>query len=148
MCARTSERVWARCRPGRSGKVAQYRSVRQGTLSGSRVIISMLKSDLGSGFANDLDNASEVEDAGTERDLGEQEAIAILFETHVLEMGRQRSRRQRLDDLHRVLEKGDAVARIEADPDFVAADLLEQGDQLVGTPVLVVLDGKKDLVRG
>ena len=53
---------------------------------------------------------------------------------------------QSFDDLHRVFDKGDTVAGVKTDPDFLAADLLEQGDQLVGSPVLVVLDGEMDLL--
>ena len=64
---------------------------------------------------------------------------------HVLEVGRERPRRQRLDHLHRVFQQRDAVAGVEADADVVVAELLQDRDQLVGPPVLVVLDGQTSI---
>src|SRR5262249_14360433 len=88
----------------------------------------------------------QVEDAGAEGNLGEKETLAVLLEAHILQVGGERARGECLDDLQRIFEESDAIAGIKAYADMVVANPLEDGEKLVGAPVLVVLDGKANAV--
>ena len=50
------------------------------------------------------------------------------------------------DDLHRVFEQRNAVARIETNANMVATEALQYAQQFLGSPVLVVLNSEPDSV--
>ena len=55
---------------------------------------------------------------------------------------------ERFDDRHRVFQQGDAVARVEARADMGRVEPPEDRDQLVGAPILVVLDREARAISG
>ena len=61
-------------------------------------------------------------------------------------MGRERSRGECLDHLHRVFQERDAVAGVKANANVVVADPFQNGEEFVGAQVFVVLDGQTNVV--
>ena len=95
---------------------------------------------IGPGLLQHLDHPRERADPRAERDLGQLEAALVGAHGHVLEVRRDGVGRERRDRLERVLEERDVVAEVDAGAEPGAVDRADQRDELLGPPVLVVLD--------
>src|SRR5262249_17991641 len=89
-----------------------------------------VKADCGTDLTQTPNDAAQIQQSAAERNLGQQEPIAVFREPHILEVSRESPRRQRLDHLHRIFQKRDAIARVEAHPNMVVADPLQDSNQL------------------
>ena len=136
-----------------AGEVGEGRPVAlgrgRGPSSGSRVIISRLKRISGRAVAEDADDAGQVEDARAERDLGEQEPVRVFLDGHVLEVGRERpaGRAPRRPPSGLPAARCCCPCRGRRRRGRCRA-CFSRRDQLVGPPVLVVLDRQPDAVPG
>src|SRR6266849_1282128 len=92
------------------------------------------------------DHLRQVEEAIAQRDLRQQEAILVFLNAHVLEMRRESVGRVGFHHREWILQQRDAVARIDADADLLAAEPFQNREQLRRPPVLVVLNRQPQAV--
>ena len=92
------------------------------------------------------DHGWDIEEAFTQRDFRQQEAVFIRLHSHVFDVARKDVRQQQPQGLGRLFAERYVVAEIEVDAHPFAAHALQPRGLLGGAPAFVVLDTQTHLV--